>query len=323
MINLTKIIAAVLVLLAITLGAYAWLLSRQPVPVAVPVASAPKPATLFPVVVTARAIPAGQVITADALRVEQLPINPHGALQSASAAAGRVPAFDLGSGTPLLEAQLVSGLALRVAEGERAVAIRADETMGVGNKVRPGDFVDIFFVLKTDNREIDNSQARLLLARKRVLAFGNTSVDGVPSPEQSGKTAQQQRAEPVRTVVLAVAIEDVNRLVLGEASGRLLLALRNPSDLSVPDASLFAELPGALKTLPGRERQLTRSSLQGVDVAHAGLNTLDLASGGDRTGRRFSGGPVASRVSAPGPRSALAGNEVEVIRGDKRETLKY
>jgi pilus assembly protein CpaB len=120
-------------------------------------------------------------------------------------AAGRVPVLDLAEGTPLMENQLVSGLALRVAEGERAVAIKADEVMGVGNKIQPGDFVDVFIMLKSDGKDVDRSQARLLLARKRVLAFGNASVDGLPSKSPDKAAAQQaQRNEQARTAVLAV-----------------------------------------------------------------------------------------------------------------------
>lgn len=326
MIHLTKIIAAILVLLALALGGYAWVLSRKPPPSpATPVAATmPKQEALFPVVVLAKAVPAGQVIPADALRVAQLPINPAGALKDTAAAEGRVPVFDLGEGTPLLEAHLVSGLALRLAEGERAMAIKADEIMGVGNKVRPGDFVDVFFVLKTDSREIDRSQVRMLLARKRVLAFGSASVDGLPSASeaQAGK-GQPQRAEAARTAVLAVPIEEVNRLALGEASGRLLLALRHPSDLSMPDASLFAELPTLLQPAAPKAGEPRRGPLQGLDHAQAGLTVLDLASGGTKGVR-----PQVTAVTtrAPGaftPPRPKAGTEVEVIRGDKRETLNY
>ena len=238
MINLTKIIAAVLVLLAIALGVYAWMLSRQPVAPVRPAATASAPdkaaqAQTYPVVIATRALPAGQVIPAEALRVERLTINPAGAFQETAPLEGRVPVIDLSEGTPLIEGQLVSGLALRVAEGERAIAIKADEVMGVGNKVQPGDFVDVFVMLKSDGRDVDRSQARLLLSRKRVLAFGTASVDGLPSKADKTAAAQQQRAEAARTAVLAVPVDDVNRLTLGENSGRLLLALRNPTDMSV------------------------------------------------------------------------------------------
>jgi pilus assembly protein CpaB len=330
MINLTKIIAAVLVLLALALGGYAWWLSHRPaVPVLTSAGAMVQPAAeTFPITVTTQAVAAGQPLTAAMLRVAQLPINPSGALHDVASATGRIPVADIGVGTPLLESQLVSGLALRLAVGERAVAVKADEVMGVGGRVRPGDFVDVFFLLKTDGREIDRGQSRLLLARQRVLAFGTESVDGPPVAAENadGRTgAQAPRAEAARTAVLAVAIQDVARLTLGEASGRLMLALRHPTDTTVPDESLFAVLPTSLQPLPAKPGTPPRGPLATIDQAQAGLNMADLASGGTRTSSSIK--PVAvsgagARRASNAPRPA-GGTEVEVIRGDKRETLSY
>ncbi|MDQ0014247.1 pilus assembly protein CpaB [Variovorax boronicumulans] len=328
MINLTKIIAAILVLLAIALGGYAWMLSRQaPPPVVATTTQDPtrvksQEAATYPVVVATKALPAGQVIPADALRVERLTINPAGAFQDVVVATGRVPVLDLGVGTPLLEGQMVSGLALRVAEGERAVAIKADEVMGVGSKVQPGDFVDVFIMLKSDGKDVDRSQARLLLSRKRVLAFGTASVDGLAS-KTADKQQQPQRVEAPRTVVLAVPVDDINRLTLGESSGRLLLALRNPADTQEPDPKLFAELPTALQPVRLKPGEPPRGPLEGLDRAQAGLTTNDLVTGGQAGAR-----PPAASVRLVGTSSrpstaGRAGLQVEVIRGEKSETLQY
>ena len=328
MINLTKIIAAILVLLALALGGYAWLLSRQPPP---PVAVAPSAATAktaqaqtFPVVVAAKPLPAGQVIPADALRIEHLTINPVGAFQETGPLAGRVPVIDLSEGSPLLQGQLVSGLALRVSEGERAIAIKADEIMGVGNKVQPGDFVDVFLMLKSDGKDIDRSQARLLLSRKRVLAYGSASVDGLPSKMDKNGGAQQQaqRAEAARTAVLAVPVDDINRLTLAENSGRLLLALRNPTDMSEPDPKLFAELPTALQPPPPKAGEPRRPPLEGLDRAQAGVTTADFVTGGKPGALRA---PAIAAVRTPTTRTgeSRGGLKVEVIRGDRSETINY
>ncbi|MGJ7608885.1 Flp pilus assembly protein CpaB [Variovorax sp. LT1R20] len=332
MIHLTKIIAAVLVLVAIALGGYAWILSRQPPPPSVaaapPAVTVKSDAQTYAVVVAAKSIPAGKVISADLLRVARLPINPSGAFKDVTEAVGRVPVLDLGEGTPLQEGQLVSGLALRVNEGERAIAIKADEVMGVGNKVQPGDFVDVFVMLKSEGKDIDRSQARLLLARKRVLAFGNASVDGLPSKTADGPMTQaQQRADNARTAVLAVPVDDVNRLTLGESSGRLLLALRHPSDLSEPDPALFAALPTALQPVATKPGEPRRAPLVGLDKAQAGLTVADLVNGGaaSETGRRSGAATRVSTGSAgthPGG-GTRPGIEVEMIRGERSETVRY
>jgi pilus assembly protein CpaB len=327
MINLTKIIAAILVLLAVALGGYAWMLSRQPPPPANTAASpstAPakaQQALTYSVVVAAKPLPAGKAIPVDALRVERLTINPAGAFQDTAVAAGRVPVLDLGEGTPLQEGQLVSGLALRVAEGERAVAIKADEVMGVGNRVQPGDFVDVFIMLKFDGKDVDRSQARLLLSRKRVLAFGNSSVDGLPS--KTDDKQQVQRTEPPRTAVLAIPVDDINRLTVGESSGRLLLALRNPADMQEPDPKLFAELPTALQAPRPKAGEPPRAPLEGLDRAQAGLTAVDLVTGGQSVGRPLTA-TARPAVSAPRAESGGRGGlQVEVIRGEKSETLQY
>jgi pilus assembly protein CpaB len=329
MINLTKIVAAILVLLALALGGYAWMLSRQPPPPVAVVPSAPAPgkaaqAQTFPVVVAAKPLPAGQAIPADALRIERLTINPAGAFQDTAPLAGRVPVIDLGEGTPLVEGQLVSGLAVRIAEGERAVAIKADEIMGVGNKVRPGDFVDVFLMLKSDGKDIDRSQARLLLSRKRVLAYGGASVDGLPSKmDKNGAAQQAQRAEPARTVVLAVPVDDINRLTLAENSGRLLLALRNPTDMSEPDPKLFGELPTALGPAPTRAGEPRRAQLEGLDRAQAGITTADFVAGGKAGNPRVPAVAAAHAPARTGGGSSRGGLQVEVIRGDRSETINY
>lgn len=332
MIHLTKIIAALLVLVALALGVYAWVLSRQPAPQSPAVTAAMSAATerkaLFPVVVTARAVAAGEPLKAESLRVEQLPINPAGAFQEVGKAIDGIPVADLGEGTPVLASQLVTGLALHVLAGERALAVKADEMMGVGNRIRPGDFVDVFFTLKSDGKDVDRSQARLLLSRMRVLAYGSASVDGSPSQMAEAKAAQsQQRAEAARTAVLAVPVADVNRLALGEATGRLVLALRHPTDLSEPDPALFAELPTALQPQAPKVGAPPRGPLESVDRAQAGLTAIDLATGGALAQAR-NATPVRSAPSiAPRPTSAARvqrnSAEVEFIRGDKRETLSY
>ena len=324
MIRFSKIIAAVLVLLAVLLIGYAWMLSRQPAPsvaTAQPLARPAATEATFPVVVTTKPLQAGQAIDASALRVAQLPINPGGAFMSVAEVVGRVPVFDMGTGAPLLENQLVSGLSMRLEAGERAVAVKADEVMGVGNNVRPGDFVDVFFALKADGKDVERSQSRLLLSRMRVLAFGSASVDGMPASAE-GRGAQRAQPTshlPARTTVLAVRVEDVNRLALGETHGRLFLALRHPNDTTEPDPTLFAELETALQPQGG---QRSAASLTGIDRAHAGLTTQHLAAGGSViTTRRapVASAPTRAVLAAAQP----AGQEVEIIRGDRRDTVRY
>jgi pilus assembly protein CpaB len=308
--NLTKIAAGLLIAVAVLLGVFAWTLARRPAPA--PVVASLAAQTTYPVVVTTRDLPAGKPITADAVRVQSLPINPNGAFADPSLLVGRVPNADLGAQSPVLEAQLSSGIAERIEPGERAVAVRVEEGNAVGNRLRPGNFVDVFFTLKRDGTmgsgEIDQSQARLLMSKIRVLAFGNATAGNDTSGDPNGM---------VRTAVLAVPVADVDRLTLAETSGRLVFALRNPRDAEVADEGVFASMPGVLKVAA---RAGDTDPLKDSTRAAAGV-ALEALSGNTGTASKVRPS-VAPRIGAPVVRTAGNTNSgIEVIRGGRTETV--
>lgn len=290
--NLTKIIAGLLIFVAVLLGIYAWLLGRKPAPV-LPV-NQPVASRTFPVVVATHALPAGQPITVDELKVQQVSVVPAGAFTDPSALVGRVPANGIAAQSPVFESALTSGLADQVEPGERAVAIKVDETNAVGNRLRPGNFVDVFMNLKREGgigatgSEIAKSQARLLLSRVRVLSFG----DATPGRDITNGASGMG----VRTAVLAVPTAEVDALTLAEASGRLVLALRSPQDDDV-----------AAQTVAMRTGGPQDPSAQ----AAAGIVLSDLS----------------RSESTQHPHAAVAtrrmGNSIEVIRGGRAETVAY
>ena len=173
-----------------------------------------------------------------------LPINPADGFSDVGKVIGREPIVALGMDVPLIGSQLSSGLALQVTPGQRAVAITVDEVIGVGNRVEPGDYVDVFLVMRRDGQEIDGSRAKLLLPHLRVLAFGAVAVNEPPQKVQDGG-AMSRKVEPAKTAVLSVPVEAVSQLAMAHQSGRLLLALRNPADDAEPtvkpqDAAVLA-----------------------------------------------------------------------------------
>jgi pilus assembly protein CpaB len=312
--NLTRILAGVLIAVALLLGLFAWTLSRRPAPVAV----TPAMHASFPVVVATHALPAGKAITLDALRVQSLPINPNGAFTDPAQLVGHVPNAEIAAESPVLEGQLSSGLAERVEPGERALAVRVDEGNAVGNRLRPGNFVDVFFTLKRDGRvgggaEIDRTQARLLMSKVRVLAFGNATVSGDNSGDPNGM---------VRTAVLAVPVADVDRLTLAESAGRLIFALRNPKDAEVADQSVLPAYPGVLKTAAHNG---SAEPLQDSTRAAAGV-ALDTLSGSGNPAGAGTRPPPLPRMPPP---TRVAGNTnstksgIEVIRGGRAETVAW
>jgi pilus assembly protein CpaB len=303
--NLTRILAGVLIALALLLGVFAWTLSRRPV--THPVAAVAQAS--FPVVVAGRVLPAGKPITVDALRVQSLPINPNGAFADPSMLAGRVPTSEIGADAPVLEGQLSSGIAEEIEPGQRAVAVRVDESNAVGSRLRPGNFVDVFFTLKRDNggasgAEIDRTQARLLLSKVRVLAFGNAT----PAADNPG-TANGL----ARTAVLAVPVADIDALTLAEASGRLVFALRNPKDDEVVDPATFAQPAGVLKVAANAPAS---EATQDSTRAAAGVALNELSGS---AGARPQAAPRSPRFTT---RVVAAANDnIEVIRGGRAESV--
>jgi pilus assembly protein CpaB len=290
--NTTKIAAAALIAAALMLGLYAWALSRHPGQAA-PVAKAAPAQTTFPVVVATHPLLAGTAIGTDDLRVVMLP-------------ARRVPLSDIDANAPVLEAQLSSGFAEQVAPGERAVAIHVDDASSVGNRVRPGNFVDVFLTLKRDaaaiggNAEIARSQTRLLLSRVRVLAIGGTA-SGAGTPSQFG-------ALP-RTAVLAVPTADVDRLALADSAGHVLLALRNPRDQETIDPHESAAPQGAIRA---SAHAMTGSGDAASVQAAAGVSLSELS--GELAPPR-----ALARVRAD---RTYAGSGIEVIRGGHAQAVR-
>jgi pilus assembly protein CpaB len=309
-----RLVAVVLLGLALLLALLAWQVGRQPVQASA-ASNAAKP--LHPVVITTRAAAAGKPLDAEALKVELLPIDPAGAYSEVARVTGQVPLVALGANVPVLESQLLSGLAAQVPDGERAVAVSVDEVIGVGNQVQPGDYVDVFLVLRRDQQEIPESQARMLLSRLRVLAYGVVSVN---RPQAAKPEQMMARQEGAKTAVLSVPLEQVSRLAMAQQSGRLMLALRNPQDDAMPSDGMFAEPAPALAARTGVAAGAARAA---TDKAMAGVVLSGLAATTGAPTPRAPAVVPAPRplqvAAPPAPAQARQSAGVEVIRAGKRE----
>ncbi|MHA7601545.1 Flp pilus assembly protein CpaB [Alicycliphilus sp. T452] len=333
--KLTKILATLLIVLALGLAVVAWMLGREPgrpkaaapaVSSAQPEPQAAPPVPTYAVVVAARPIAAGQRLAPEDVKQVQRPEAQADGFAATADVLGHTTLVTLAPEAPLLQQQLVNGLTLQLEPGQRAVSIAVKEPMAAGHHVRPGDFVDVFFTLdgKNDQATVD-TQTRLLLARSRVLAYGPASVEN-PPPTAAQRKAQQEKQDKdsrsggsrddagqrntgnINTAVLAVPLEDVERLTLAEKYGQLTLALRHPDDTALPDTALFAALPTALQPVAGRLAKGER--LQGADRAFAGLRFKDLAVGADaKTGRR------PTTHAAPGHPQPPRQQTVELFQG--------
>lgn len=318
-----KIVSIVLLALAVMLALAAWSMSKRSAK-ATATESAPgaRPVPTHPVVVLNRALKAGQPIGAEALKVDALPLKIEGSFATPAPLIGRRTALDLPAGAPVLETQLMSGLALKVAPGERAVALRVDDVIGVGHRIRPGDLVDVFVVFKREDREINDSGARLLLPALRVLAYGANSMEApaeaVSQPQGeaavSSGAAQNRRDQP-RSAVLAVPVDQVAALMLAEQSAHLGLALRHPEDKTVP---ALAPLVGARAVLPAAAASAGGSP---EDRALAGLTLSSMGGASAKVGTASARPATARAPAQSSARSAPAGSTVEVLRGTKQEHI--
>lgn len=305
-----RIVAIVLLALAALLALLAWQVGRRTAKPPAPPSSSPS--AMHAVVITTKAVEAGKPLAADALKVEMLPIDPTGGYQSLHAVVGQIPVVALGANVPVLESQLAGGLASQVPEGERAVAIAVDEVIGVGHRVRPGDLVDVFLVLRRDSQEIEGSQARLLLSRLRVLAYG---VQAVNDTRGAGPDQMMNRREGAKTAVLTVPLAQVSKLTMAQQAGRLVLALRNPHDDGMPSETLFAEPAPAVATRGGG--LASADALEPADRAAAGVALAGLAGSATRP-RAPAVRPEPPQIAQARPAAAASPTGVEVIRAGKR-----
>lgn len=337
----TKILAAVLVVAGVLLALVALRLgtSNAPAPATTPSAVTQALTQRYPAVVAAKALTPGKPITSDDVKIAQFDSATPGAFNVPADVVGRVPLVALAAGVAITPNMLAHGLAMQLAAGERAVSLPVSETVGVSNRIRPGDFVDVFFTMKTNQPAgsptvglVDDTQARLLASRVRVLTYGNASLDDVTPPPAAPTVAStvaaaatpappaaqpqaNQPPMPATSAVVAVPVEDVNRLVLGAQQGKITLALRNPADDAKPDTALFPPTPPVLVSKAGLPGD-TKAALDSPENrAYAGIATTGLA--GEPVRR-----PAAAAPRAPGG-STGGGGTIEVVRGAERSTAAY
>lgn len=239
-----QLVAVLMVLISLLLGWYAWVLANRSMVEKPADVSAPR----LNVVVAIKPIPAGVPIAKDSIKVEQMTVRPEGAFDNVAAVEGKIPAENIVIGETILAHRmfgLEKSIVSAIRPGERAVALKVDEVIGVGNRLNPRDVVDVFALMRRNNDEIAQTQSRLLLAGVRVLAVGNRSVAG----RDVNMGNLPENSMPPRTVVLAVPFNDVNRLALASELGKITLALRSPLDEVPPLAEPAATGDQAKTTL--------------------------------------------------------------------------
>ena len=329
MTKLSKFAAIALVLIGIFLAIVAVVKQRSAnAPELMAVVSNSQPSQ-SQVVVAKADLPAGHQITEADIELRPMAQVPASGSTNIQSLLGRSTAVEIAEGTPIETGSLLDGLAGLLQPGERAVSIKVEEFSAVGHKIKPGDWVDVFAVLRKDANEVEDTQARLLLPRKRILAFGGQLH---PSAQNSLEKKDEQNAKPVeapaRTAVVAVKVDEVNRLVLAEQQGQVLLALRSPLDQSEPTEEAWSKAMGMHST--AQPKDASKLGQLAMDTSLEALTLTSLthtsevkpshsqASSGVSRGRN-DGVRVQPRRIAP----VQKGTEVEVMRGTRSETVRY
>ena len=213
---------AVLIALVTTFLVYSWLSKK---------AGGKEIAALKtkPVVVAKVNLPWGKVLSPELVEVKTFLSDsvPPGAFSSTAAVNGRVLRFPIGANELLLESRLApaegakgGGFAAVVSPKKRAMAIKVDKVVGVSGFLYPGDRVDVYVTLHTDQGGDAKILTKLVLDNMLVLSAG----------AQLEEKDKKEKQALVDVITLEVTPEDGEKLALASMEGRIVLALRNYTD---------------------------------------------------------------------------------------------
>jgi pilus assembly protein CpaB len=339
-----RIIALSLVGLAVLLAIIALGIGKRasaPGDTSTPVQNSANQAPRITMVVAAKALSAGKPVVLGDLKTVDVDVLPPGHFSTPYQAAGALPARDIAADTALSAEHFLRGLSSHLQHGERAIAVAVDEISGVGNRVEPGDFVDVFVSLPETGIRGEGARepplTRMIASRLRVLSYGQSSVIAEQPIQPSAPTAADTTAaghaderamaitarsnqEPqgnssrnlASSAVLAVPPDQAGTLLLGAQEGKLFLALRHPADLAVVDRELF---PGHSTVLPiGSRAGLEMTEISAEERAYAGVQLSTLTGAGRPVAVRQVRAPAVP-AAAPRRRAAAVHHPVQIVRG--------
>ncbi len=175
-------------------------------------------------VAATRALEAGEVLHATDLTWVYWPIGSplQGALSVVDMVPGRVALYPLEKGQPILERYLAdpgigAGLASRIPDGKRALALRSDDVVGVAGFLAPGSRVDVLVTYRPGTSS--EPLTATVLENAEVLAAGQRT-----EPDPTGKPAS------ATVVTLLVTPLEAERAVLASTQGTVHFVLRNGLD---------------------------------------------------------------------------------------------
>jgi pilus assembly protein CpaB len=189
----------------------------------------------------ARDLRSGEVLRPDSVETVPWPGNHplSGAALKPADVLGRALLFPLAKGEPILDRDLAApgagiGLATKIPEGMRAIALRSDEVVGVAGFLVPGSHVDV--LVTYHSAQSPEPITTTVLEDAQLLAVGQKS-----QPDPEGKP------NSVTVVTLLLTPEQAERAVLASTQGTVHFLLRNGADRghTDPQPLLLSMLSGA------------------------------------------------------------------------------
>lgn len=258
-----------------------FLLQQQP--------SKPAAPATTTVVVAAADIPLGTKIVEGLVETKEYPIAdaPAGGYKQVADVLGQTVRTDVTKGQKITAAVFTAGVGTvteitpLIKTGKRAMAIRVDQTTGVGTLIKPGDHVDLVvaYTIQLMERNPDGTIATVATPQKTVkLVLQNLEVLGtlLPPPEQAAaqpgatpEPGQQPGAattlnDQQQIVIVAVTPQQAEVIKFAQAAepeAAITLILRSADDYqAVPDVTTgiilkimvdqYGVLPPVLDTPP-------------------------------------------------------------------------
>ena len=286
------------------------------------------------VLVAKRALPAGTIITADALGFQPWPKE---LVQDAyfidgeadmNKLLGTVARFPITAGEPVTQGSLVSPgdrgfLAAALGPGMRAVTVPVSATTGVAGFIFAGDRVDLVLAQEVASQDggAPLRAAETIVRNLRVLATDQRTEKTI---DQNGKTVVAE----FRTVTLEVTPKIAEKISVAQTIGTISLALRsisdNPADLEKAIASGNVEIPAG--ATPEQEERLLKAAMArpidkgasfvtGADVSRFQRGNVGVRAPVQSAPQSSGSAAPAATGSAPAP--VYRGPSVRVTRGNQ------
>lgn len=180
------------------------------------------------------------------LEVAQIPsrfLQPKAAVTPESAI-GLVTAAPILKGEQILETKLmalssITGLAVKIPQGSRAISLEVDEASGVGNLIRPNNFVDILGTFEVEDSTDQTSVTTQTIAQKILVLAVGEDLGSKATLEQVAKNSAKKNilsggsfaetlAPRKKTITLCVTPRQAQTIEFAKTQSKITLALRPP-----------------------------------------------------------------------------------------------